>query len=215
MASLITFPSSFLRVIGDCHGKFQRYENIISTCDKSIQVGDFGIGFPGSKSPNIAAFSPSLTQHRFIRGNHDNPSVCQKHPWYLGDFGFIPEYKICFISGAYSIDQQFRTPGLDWWPDEELKFHRKWIQKEIEKYYLQAEIIITHDCPDSISNILFPYKLKIKSNTSDFFDHLWNLKRDIKPKYWIFGHWHDSKNVFIEGTNFICLTELEYFDLKI
>ena len=31
--------------IGDVHGKYNRYRDIIRDCENTIQVGDMGIGF--------------------------------------------------------------------------------------------------------------------------------------------------------------------------
>jgi hypothetical protein len=34
-----------LRIIGDVHTKFTKYVDIISNVDRSVHIGDFGIGF--------------------------------------------------------------------------------------------------------------------------------------------------------------------------
>src|SRR5260370_16253241 len=72
-----------IRFIGDTHAKFPLYRAIatapVETDDPtnkifapSIQVGDFGMGF--RTAPILAP------DHRFIRGNHDNPQLCAEHP---------------------------------------------------------------------------------------------------------------------------------------
>ena len=39
-----------LRVIGDVHGKIAEYLAICSECDRSVQLGDMGLGFQRSLS---------------------------------------------------------------------------------------------------------------------------------------------------------------------
>lgn len=92
-------------LIGDVHGKFDRYGEILTGLPCSIQLGDMGIGF------GLDDLFPKAdpTKHRFLRGNHDNPELCRRHPNYLGDFGF--EFGIFFISGAFSVDRHLRTMG--------------------------------------------------------------------------------------------------------
>lgn len=63
--------------IGDVHGKFNKYIDILknNNYNISIQVGDFGIGFADIEYPTELG-----SNNFFIRGNHDNPHVCKNHP---------------------------------------------------------------------------------------------------------------------------------------
>jgi hypothetical protein len=206
--------------IGDVHGKFWKYGKLIKKRKDTIQVGDMGVGFfraggMGDHYEYAALQNPPHHammegNHRFIRGNHDNLTVCAKHSQYIAD-GTI-ENDMMFIGGAFSIDRAWRTEGLDWWADEELSYLElgDLITKFLE---VKPRIMVTHECPDSITNLLMNgMKLDIPSRTRQAFDSMWVAH---KPEYWIFGHWHKSFNQNIMGTQFVCLNELETFDLAL
>ena len=117
--------------IGDCHGLFSRYEKIIEKFPNSIQIGDMGVGFKKwCKLTETFIFTSNppydkmvKTNARFIRGNHDNPSVCAKHSQWIAD-GHTETTengtKIMYIGGAWSIDHEYRTEDVSWWADEEI-----------------------------------------------------------------------------------------------
>lgn len=199
-----------IRFIGDIHANFKRYMDIVNDFDgDTIQVGDFGVGF---------APVPELElRHRFIRGNHDNPVLCrdQNMPWSLN---YIPDgmwntNDMFFVGGALSIDQHLRTDGLNWWRDEELSYGE--FTKILADYSdLKPDVMVTHDCPESIAKQLFDGQGKIflPSITRNALQAALEIH---EPKLWIFGHWHQSVDVTINNTRFICLNELEYKDIEI
>jgi Icc-related predicted phosphoesterase len=39
--------------------------------------------------------------------------------------------------------------------------------------------------------------------------------QEHQPKLWVFGHHHQSKDVQINGTRFVCLNELETMTLEL
>ena len=120
--------------IGDIHGRFDTYQYMIAKMPLkggnngmgcSIQLGDMGIGFPYGKQ-GLKSCSPDLGKnHTFIRGNHDSPQDCEKHPRYLGNYGYNEQTGIFHISGAFSIDKIHRTPYISWWPDEEFNYEQQ------------------------------------------------------------------------------------------
>lgn len=200
-------------LIGDVHGLFYDYKQLIESYGwtETIQLGDFGIGFPDTQNVKLEIFG----SHRFIRGNHDNPEVCVNHSNYLGDYGCLNgSYnggncsKLFYMSGAWSIDYRWRTPGLDWWPGEQL------VQADINnaiKLYKKEfpNIVISHDCPTMILEKFHP-RMVIPTRTSQAFDEMLLFH---KPQFWIFAHHHISWRQKISGTWFICLDELEYLDI--
>ncbi len=197
--------------IGDVHGNIGSYiatigyinrqeERISGSKAKSLQVGDLGIGFPRSE------FVPYMEDHKFIYGNHDNPEVCRKHPNCLGDFGVWED--IFFVSGAWSIDKNDRTPMLDWWPDEELSWD-KWNQC-IELYkQVRPSIVVSHDCPEMVSFDF--WKIKCTSNTAKGLQALFDIHQ---PDLHVFGHHHKAADGILNGTRFVCLPELQTFKIK-
>ena len=197
-----------IRFIGDIHGDFPWYLNNIKDVENSIQVGDFGLGFGDDP---LEYRNPDYTKnHRFIRGNHDNPEQCRLHPNWIAD-GTI-ENGIAFIGGASSIDRQWRTPGLNWWPDEEISLFQHTLIRErvvIEK----PHTIVSHDCPLEIIPMLFQNVLPFHSQTQFCLQEILVSCSSIKT--WIFGHFHMSRDMVINGVRFVCLGINQHKDLEI
>jgi hypothetical protein len=207
------------RFIGDVHGKFGRYKTILKNSPHpTIQVGDMGVGFRRMDSRMIEEIDLTnpphavmqAGEHRFIRGNHDNPLVCRGHSQYIVD-GHV-EGDMMFIGGALSIDRMYRTEGYSWWADEELSSEQLYVMHD--KYMMtKPKIMITHECPEAVAKILSnEMKFADGSRTRQAFNSMWE---NWKPKLWIFGHWHQSFDQVILDTRFICLNELEYVDVNV
>lgn len=208
------------RIIGDVHGYWNQYKDIVSEFPNSIQVGDLGMGFTSHSewAPDSAkAFDKrfNLGNHRFIRGNHDNPEEVKRSSKWIHD-GAVETTdlgnKIMYIGGAWSIDWQWRTLGVDWWVEEELSMDD--LNTLIDRYKeIEPDIMITHTAPIGIP--AGPMDIRIFGNgarTELAFQEMLDYKR---PKLWIFGHWHKNFDQVIDGTRFICLNELDYIDLEI
>jgi predicted phosphodiesterase len=208
------------RFIGDVHGHLYELkliiENTPSDIDKIIQVGDFGVGMGQSdywhESLNDYMIEKNLF---FLRGNHDNPSQCREMRTWIRD-GLV-ENDVMYIGGAWSIDYQMRTKGYDLWDDEELSYEE--FNKLISVYdTVRPRVMVTHDCPLSISNKLFIEKGKsfskaqYRTRTGTAFEEMFAIH---KPKIWVFGHWHNNVDEVIDGTRFICLDELSYADINL
>jgi Icc-related predicted phosphoesterase len=74
--------------------------------------------------------------------------------------------------------------------------------------------MVTHECPESVAHQLFGVEGKLKfdfpSRTRQAFQSMFEMHQ---PEVWVFGHWHESRDVVISGTRFVCLAELEYKDI--
>lgn len=208
-----------LRVIGDVHGKFKPYRNIIRDVPFSIQVGDMGVGFMGFRGGELRSLTNppydamSEGRHLFIRGNHDNPEVCRKHAYWIPD-GTVVDGIYC-LGGAVSIDRAWRTEGLDWWADEECSYVE--LERMVDDYAaIKPEVVITHECPDSIAGeILASFRkgrIEDGSRTRQALDRMFAIHQ---PRHWLFGHWHESLSFVLGRTRFQCLNELEYADIEI
>lgn len=146
-------------------------------------------------------------------GNHDNYTMLDRllevemfgdkvlkvseNIFYLirGHFYTIEDKSFLALGGAQSHDKEFRTPGIDYWPQEE------WCDEEkkacLERVNLQGskvDYIISHtDTSKGLSCFENEYR-----NT----DFLYSAKRDstvifndiidskVNYKKWFFGHWH-------------------------
>lgn len=75
---------------------------------------------------------------------------------------------------------------------------------------VRPKIVVSHDCPQSVMMQLFRYPEKSQTRTM-----LEMMFQEHQPELWIFGHHHKSKDEIINGgTRFICLSELETFEIK-
>ena len=195
-------------IIGDVHGKLEQYVKLANTADRSIQLGDLGVGFPDWNHRRLV-LDGLHGDHKFIRGNHDNPSVARGMANYIPDGHHDHDTGIFFVGGAFSIDKRFRIEGVDYWSDEECSY------QEFETIYdeyveIKPRIVMTHDAPESVVYDVFPFYRrqmdKRKSLTRSALQAMLDIHR---PEKWFFGHWHRSVNATIDGTNFRCLKELE------
>ena len=215
------------RIIGDIHGKTYDYQihclkhGIRHANEeyplKSIQVGDFGIGFNNQYwHDELNKWMKANPSHRFIRGNHDDPAKCKTMHNYIED-GKI-EDGLMFIGGAWSIDYGWRTAGIDWWADEELDIVT--FNNLIHAYSVhKPRVMITHDCPTSIAWELFISRgdslagaKQIKTRTGEALQAMWEIHQ---PEMWFFGHWHNTRDITLHGTRFQCLGELDYIDVEL
>ncbi len=212
------------RLIGDIHGMLNAYK--LYSLDKfegpTIQIGDFGVGFGQSDfwHESVDAYH-NAGNHRFIRGNHDNPSMCKSMSSWIPD-GRV-ENDVMFIGGAWSIDNPDAPPGwykrtadVNWWADEECSDAQFEQMYEIYKT-TKPRIMITHDCPASISYQMFWGSGFIKgpvypNRTGAWFDRFLNAHQ---PDDWYFGHWHKTMAYKYGRTAFQCIGELDYIDVEL
>lgn len=204
------------RIIGDIHGQFYDYQVAAMGAERSIQVGDFGIGFHGDYwHDKVDYWFKENPQHRFIRGNHDDPDRCKTISGYIDD-GLV-EDGVMYVGGAWSIDHAWRTPGINWWENEELSYEE--LEKMIDIYsQVKPRVMITHDCPARVSYQLFILTGRamgtdfIPTRTSSAFQAMFEIH---EPELWLFGHWHDTKTKDIGNTTFMCLGIMDYIDVNI
>lgn len=192
-----------LTLIGDLHGNTQIYK-YIDLSIPSIQLGDIGIGFPKVSLPTLPK------EHRFIRGNHDNPEICKTHPNYLGDFGYIEEWDLFYVSGAATpmwAMSKF-TPGFDWWPEEQLSLP---VANEAYKLYVESKprIVLSHAAPQSAKIAIMSKQGYVPNEVSHTETLLQNMFEEHQPSQWFFGHHHFPCHFKIKKTYFRCLGIIE------
>ena len=218
------------RIVGDIHGSFNEYSfytlgvgrlrhtmTELAPPDRSIQVGDFGIGFYTPYwHESVREWMKTNPGHRFIRGNHDDPAMVKTMPGYIED-GTV-EDGVMLIGGAWSIDHEYRTAGLDWWPDEELSLQE--LEKMIDKYReVKPRVMITHDCPTQIAWDMFISRgngwsngIQVKTRTAEALQAMWEYHQ---PEDWYFGHWHITRDLTLNGTKFQCIGEMDHVDVEL
>jgi Icc-related predicted phosphoesterase len=227
-----------LRLIGDIHGnvtKLLEFTKDYDNYDLAIQLGDFG--FLKAYAELINAEISSKV--RFFEGNHDHieflvnsPPLGNKLPLdgtnirkhYLGRYGRLTLMdddgfkKVYWVGGGFSINRKFLTPGLNWFPEEEIPIseHPK-ILEDYLKY--KPDVMLSHEAPREIANLISsPATLKnygfnpetFTTNTSELLQDMYNA---WQPKTWFFGHFHMNVVVPKEKTVFQCVDSLHYVDV--
>ena len=145
-----------------------------------------GIGFIGHPYPE--EFPDNF---KFIRGNHDRPDLCRKHHNYLGDYGYLEDLNLFYVSGGFSIDQWARTVGIDWWEDEELSITEL---QEMTDLFVEKKpkIVMSHVLPIKIAASTLNLSEKINSRTEDALQEAFDRH---KPERWYCSHYHQSKTI--------------------
>ena len=185
--------------------------------DQSLQVGDWGV-FDEVDLAN----SPGNENHRFFRGNHDNPELINRHPACLGDFGFIPDMDMFFAAGGYSIDgpaniANHRVEYVDWWPNEELTASQWWRVHELYQEH-KPKIVVSHECPNIAKAGAMAAdgknvnKAKVYVSGTEMM--LQQMYDEHEPELWIFGHYHYKMDTVIGKTRFICCGSLGFDETK-
>jgi predicted phosphodiesterase len=209
---------SKITFIGDIHGNFDYYSKyLVADSERSIQVGDFGVGFFGPYwHDKVDDWMKDNPTHRFIRGNHDNPAKVKTMSGYIPD-GTVQD-DMMFIGGAWSIDRFWRTAGVDWWEDEELSVDEFGTLIDVYKA-TRPTVMVTHDAPESVADSMF-----IKSGRAMFSGGLVPTRTGTalqvmlelhQPSLWVYGHWHTTTRAMIGRTEFVCVGENDAIDIDL
>jgi Calcineurin-like phosphoesterase len=215
-------------LVGDVHGKYQQYKTLLRGKQDSVCVGDMGVGFrrSGARDGDFFTNPPHAfmkkDNHRFLRGNHDNPAECKKHSQWIPDgtveidAAFPKEGLSCsgrtvfFCGGAYSIDKHLRTEGYNYWSDEELSYNEA--DKALGVYLeYKPDVVVTHDAPVNVVEHIHTSHHRFDSSFTQ--RYLQNMFEQHQPRLWVFGHHHTSWQMEMNGTTFRCLNELEIMEL--
>jgi len=203
-----------MKILGDIHGNLHRLSRVMrDTEDDVLCVGDVGIGFKG------VGQHPSLSERfHFIRGNHDWPYWCKKHPQFTLDYGMWRD--MFLLGGARSVDKEWRTENVNWWADEELSYGE--LQKAIELYAEEKpNVVISHEAPFQIAAELKAHVQALDPglaafgeptpySTSMAMDQMLEIHQ---PDLWVFGHWHATWSKQVGKTRFICANIFELLDV--
>ena len=197
-----------ITILADVHGKYKRMHEIIREKDRHeyiVALGD--VGFCYKTLDNVDS-----NKFKIISGNHDNMDKIIHVPHYLGDYGFTTLNGISFFfyRGAYSIDRQYRTIGIDYWANEENNIDTFMKARELYRE-IKPDIFLAHDCPDfMVPQYIGPYARRYENITGWALGELYKIHQ---PKVFIHGHYHVSKTTIYGDTKFICLNELETYVL--
>ena len=221
---------------GDIHGKPERlsFRNFplgktLTKNDYVIILGDFGLLWNGSNEEkywiNWLNSRPWTTL--FIDGNHENfemIDVLPKVEMFGGNVGKVADFiyhlrrgfiyeidgkRIFTFGGASSVDKLNRVENISWWAREQPN-HAEMSLALNDLSYVDNEVdyILTHTCPQRISNILKDIGICKYSEPIETIDFtrkfLGEIESKVDFKKWYFGHWHDDVNI---NDKFILLYE--------
>lgn len=210
-----------LAIISDIHGKIDQWFRLCTYCESlgydTIQIGDFGF----ADAYNVVnTFDLDPMKHMMFKGNHDarNMTDCR---YDIGKYGLVPRYpEIFFVSGGFSIDYMERTPGKNWWHDEELSIDE--MQIAFDTYVaLKPDYLLTHEPPRIFGNIIGnPKVLKAYGYDPDRFSTRTSnlIQRMIeahKPKVVVSGHLHVTSRRIIDDVEHVCVPELGIYTLEL
>jgi predicted phosphodiesterase len=198
-----------ITLLGDIHGKYKHMHEVIRQKNKHeyiVALGDVGFSFETLDNVDPKKFV-------IVGGNHENYDKIINIPHYLGDYGYMVDFNgidFFYYRGAYSIDRQYRTIGIDWWENEQVRIEDFMNARELYRLK-KPDLVITHDCPQDIAAQMLHMGQRTYENvTSWALQELYNIHQ---PKLWFFGHWHRSKTIQHGKTKFMCLDELETYQL--
>jgi hypothetical protein len=127
-----------------------------------VHLGDFGYEFaPAYLDRVTTALRNSGIELWFVDGNHEKFPVLSSFPiqadgrrrltdrvyhlprgfrWQWSGVSFLA------LGGAYSIDRAWRTPGVSWWPEEEIT------EGDIGNATAggPVDVLVAHDCPTGV-----------------------------------------------------------------
>ena len=202
-----------LTICGDIHGKLDIFKNQYylyrDHVDLVVGLGDLGFHEEYTKFNEIFKGEDRL---KILQGNHDDPSF-RDSDLVFPAYGLITikGFNVFYVSGAKSIDRQYRTAGYDWFPNEELTREE---QEECIKLYEelsythQIDVMLSHDCPQSIMEKITEIG-QDRSSTRMLLQELYSIN---PPKYWVYGHHHYSSIYTESEVTFICQPPVDKSD---
>lgn len=206
--------------IGDVHGKTDQYQKKLRQKyqgQTTFQIGDMGIGFSGT--PGLHSDIMTSGDHRWIRGNHDDPVKCRQTVGYAGDYGFDEKLNLFWLAGAFSIDYIFRVPGRSWWADEEMSYPE--LVAAVNLYeQVKPKYVATHEAPTEAAHWMLTQVLggfrteKLECGNSRTSVALQSMFQIHQPTEWVFGHYHADKSFIWKGTKFTCVPELGVYTIS-
>lgn len=219
--------------VGDTHGEFEYLNKLLNRhqdIELVLQCGDFGWwpkfhnrsyvdSYGKVKRMDQFSLKNKKTIVRWCDGNHeDHPDIIERvqnnnlefmpNVFYQprGSTFTLPDGRVVlFIGGALSIDKQWRTVGLDWFPEETIT------QRDIYNLPdVNVDIVISHTCPREFFNFLdLKYILighqQLKADDPSM-DALSTVLEKYNPKKWYFGHFHKFKMGSFRGCEWVALS---------
>lgn len=219
------FPTDVCRVlvVGDTHADagMVRWANEWASrlgVDAILQVGDFG-WWPNRRfaEPFFVELDRAPVPWVFCDGNHEDHSALDHgatSPQELADGvfwvprGVVVEWvgrRLLFFGGAVSVDAEWRTPFLDWFPTETAG------SAQLTRAFDAGtvDVVVAHDCPAGAPLALeprrFPERLVNAANAHRRVCR--ELAEAVAPKLWLAGHYHQRVTAQVGRTRVDVLSD--------
>ena len=205
---------------GDTKKALEKILAFDPTITTLYQLGDFNYGFDHADIPirDTCMYTRRVSNWcelnnvmlHFISGNHENHERLHRITGYDRHAGIGGMYRVdtavkwvapgtwvrdlnmLCLGGAFSIDVESRTKGVDWWEEEELS------EAEIELAMCSApKIVLTHDIPtwskhSFTRHATFSYGEELQRRAIDHSKQIDRVLNVVKPRLTIHGHLHVS-----------------------
>lgn len=219
-------------VMSDVHVEFHRdggacFIKSLPDADVLVLAGDISVARNISNSTGLMTVLPLFAQKYphvvFVLGNHD---------FYYGTPGEVMEKVTKLVqkhpnlhwleNSSVSIDGQRFVGATLWFPQSaEVQKHKGWLtdfrligklepwvyqQCQASIRYLQetvttGDVVVTHHLPTPRS---VSARFQGQSANVFFVCNVENIIKKNKPRIWIHGHTHDSKDYMLGSTHIIC-----------
>jgi len=141
-----------IKLVGDIHAEYGRFIDDVRKVPEDqeiIQVGDFGF-WPSYQD---LWERPREKPVYVIDGNHEwfpifegitEPTELELYPGVIyvprGTVMEIDGVRVGFLGGASSVDKAYRTPGWDWFAEENIRYH------EVDQLLANGpvDLLVTH-----------------------------------------------------------------------
>lgn len=208
-----------------------------------IVAGDCGFGFNKSEyyeqivRKNNKRMRKANNWIVFVRGNHDAPQYFNGETFKKERFIAVPDYSvltvcghsILCVGGAVSIDRGYRKEAMRtknkayYWPDEMPVFDAEKLKAVGSRFAIDT--VITHTAPSfcELFQKDIPEEFLIGDDTlladmkherqvmDDLCEAL--IAQGHPLSHWFYGHFHQSRNVSIDGILFAMLDIMEFRQL--
>lgn len=202
-------------IVGDVHEEFAKLNRLINKRKPEVVIatGDFRLW---EKHILRNELKPQGAKIYACEGNHENfklirelresvnnrqiPIEVVEDVYYMprGTVIALNGFKLLFIGGAESHDKEYRTEGIDWFPEESIT------PEDI--YNLpkgKVDVVISHCAPDFVREAIGFTEIK-GGHSSALLGYVFE---DYKPDLWYFSHYHIDYRSLLRG----CLFEGLHF----
>ncbi|MFC0713681.1 metallophosphoesterase family protein [Cellulomonas biazotea] len=213
--------TSRIAVLGDLDGQTGWAKSIISQVAARgihtvLQVGDCGLLWPGRGDAATRDIERACVEHdvrfAFIDGNHDPHARLRAVPVASDGFARIAQHIFYIprgarwnwegrsfgaVGGAYSVDRDRRTEGVNLWAELE-----EATTEDVNRLGpATLDILLTHDAPAGVRlrGLRLSERSRLRSQAQR--DLLRSVVDSTRPAFAIHGHWHQRHTQVLHHSN--------------